>query len=246
MTQKNSVGMVKGGQFIDITSRNIPVSIKAASNKTDARASLIFDHYYAITTDSDGGFTNDETWVCDLRRVVAVQNDMADAVWFPWALEAKYWIQLKNNTVLMFDSTDGYIYEVSFDNKYDEDKDGNVVEIVSTLRTKNFKGNNLFSLKQPRMLFLSGKFENDIKVVPYYFRGKAASEMLYEPLENVFIAGISIMGTPLTSFVNMLEAPVPCETVGNSFSFQFRSENRDTFFQLSDIQFTFKEFERQI
>jgi hypothetical protein len=245
LTQKQSMGMVKGGQFVDISSRNIPVSITEAFNKEEARGALIFDHYYAITTQNDSGkLYNTQTWVCDLRKIVEVQNGMADAVWFPWELNAKYLLQLKDGTVLMFGSNDGYIYTLSLADKYDEDGAGAVTEIEASLRTKNFDGSNIITLKQPRVLALTGKFESQIEVRPYSYKEQSNALMNYNTLDAVFIMGLSLMGSRTTNFVKMLEEPIPCATVGNTFSFEITARNRDGYFKLNGIQYTVKEFGR--
>jgi len=247
MTQKNSIGMIKGGAFLDVTSRNIPNSIKTAYNKNKARSSLIFDNYYAITTQNEAGKGyNKETWICDLRRVVEVENGQADAVWFPYEFNTKYYLQINDNTVLMFDSLDGHIYTIDLANKYDEDKGGNQTDITTVFRTKNFDGGNIIALKQPRLLALSGRFESNVIVTPYAYKSRAKAVFQCESLDNIFVMGVSRMGQPITNVKDLIEAPIPSGVVGNTFSFEFKSETRDSYFSMSGMQYTIKQFGRML
>lgn len=248
LTNKKTVGAVSGGAYLDLSTRGPTKSISGLLNQSGCRASIVFDHYYAITGRSDGGkLYNHVIWLCDLRTVRPVQQGMANASWFSWTLDAEYLMQREDGTVLAFDGNTRRIYELSFTYKNDEDSTGGTYSnFTATRRTKNFYGTSLMATKQPKVLALHGDFERQVSVVPYAWRNRDQTEMTYAVVEAAFVMGVSLMGTPTTTKKNKLEAAVPSAVVGNTFSFEIKSEREDFFFTLAGIEFSYISFARML
>lgn len=244
-TQKNNAGMIRGNKYIDLSTRGPKISLKSAQTKENMQGSIIFDHYYALTTrDNAGKLYNTRAWLCDMRTWKEVQPGMADATWFPYSLDAQYLIQRADGTVLMFNTNERRIYELALTNNNDEEADGTSVDFVTRFRSKNFFGKSLFALKRPLMLSIHGNFERPVNVTPYAWTSEDQTEESYDVIEFAFIAGQSVMGAPTTKKLNMKEESVDSLTIGNTFSFEFESEENDFFFTFNGFQFTYIAFTR--
>jgi len=249
LSNKLSVCMLVGGRIVDLTARNIPTSMGGTLSTASARGSLIYTNYYAICMRDDAGkLYNHKMWVCDLSRVREVQPGRADAVWYPWNLDAEYIVERKDGTILAFDNNAKRIWALSLETRVDNQSDGSTSAIEPQARTKNFFADSLFVMKQPRMLSIRGKFQRNIRVTPYAYLNYDKSPMEYETIEAAAVFGVYILGgAPTTKAVDELEAPIPCDCVGNTFSFLFKqTEAGDEYFQIDGYVFTYNTFQRQL
>lgn len=232
------------GQIIDLSTRNIPVSMEGMLNKSGNRAAMIFDHYYALTIEYDAGkLYNHRTWLLDLRTLQA-QGGAADAVWFPWTVDADYWIQRKDGTVLALDNNSKRIYQYGTSYTTDETTAAVYANISAWIRTPNFMFNRPMSIKAPRVLSLHGTFQKALTITPYSWRTNAETPVTYTPIDTAFIVGASVMGAPTTKVKRLQEATMPMAVTGNVFSFKIASTYDDGFFELVAYQFTYQEFLR--
>jgi hypothetical protein len=246
LTNKGTIGAVTGGRYIDVSTRNCGKSIKALLSQENCHAALIFDHYYAITgRNTASKLYNTVVWVCDLRTATEVQNGMMDAVWYPWQMDAEYLLQLDNNTVLAFDNRSRAVFALSFEYKRDEDVNGAKSPIEWNLRVKNWFGDSLYVLKQPRMLAIKGRFQRSFSVIPYAWSSKSQQEMEYSPVEA---AATLPAHTPFatTTLRDQLVAPFPSTVVGNTFSFKIVGNTEDHFAEIMGYELTYNAFGARI
>jgi len=247
MTNEKSIGMIRGAQYFDISTRSIPESLKAITDVTYSKASLILDHYYAVTTRIDSLLSyNTRTFVCDLRTVRQVDNTEAVATWYPWAVSVEQYLQLEDGTVLCADNSDNCIYQLDITENADTDADGNSSVFVSKFRTKNFFGSDIFSMKQLRYVGLRGEFTKNILLKPYWWRDQANETVTLDGNRPLFIMGVSKMGDKMTGKPKFIEAPVPHDVCGNVFSLEFRRVEADTAFAISGYSFTYTAFSRKL
>ncbi len=246
-TQKNNAAMIRGSKYVDISSRGPINSLESAQTKENMQGSIIFDHYYALTTRHQAGrLYNTRIWLCDMRTIREIQTGMVDAVWFSYTLPAQYVLQRKDGTVLMFNTSEYRIYELALDTNNDEEVDGSFVDITTRFRSKNFYGKSLIALKRPMFLSIHGTFEQGVNVTPYAWTAEDGTEESFEVIESAFVMGISLMGTKLTKKLNLKEEAIDSATVGNTFSFEFESEVNDHFFTFNGFQFTYQTFTRAL
>ncbi len=258
MSNKNSVHMMRGREVINISNRSILKSLKAARSQENCSAGIIFDHFYALTIrEQKGKLYNTKIWVCDLRTVAAVQLDQAEAVWFPYELDAQYILQRADGTVLYADTNDRQIYELNLSYTRDIEADGSKTDWLTQFRTKNLLGNDLMTRKQPRMISVDGSFQRSLVVVPYAFKDKQKDETLLSPVVSAAVMGQYVMGGgPSTILSDELEESLDSECVGNTFSFDFYSGyindqgkivgHEDAFFKFNGFNFTYKAMVRNI
>lgn len=125
MSNTKIVYQLKSGRLVDVSSRSFPKSAKALQNTQRCRGSVIFDHYYAISTQRKvGSRYNDTVWIIDLRTVNEVREGEADAVCFPWYVPYSYMLQRENGDVMAFDESKQRLVKLSMDHEYDEYGDG--------------------------------------------------------------------------------------------------------------------------
>jgi hypothetical protein len=243
MDNENAVNLMKGRKILNISRRSIPTALKEAMSQENCSANVIFDHYYALTTrDQAGKLYNTKTWLCDLRTTFEVQLDQADAVWFPYEINAQYILQRSDSTVLFFSTNERQIYELNFSFKRDTEQNLTKTDWETKYRTKNYFGTTLMALKQPRMLANSGKFQKPFTVNLYTWSDDDSSDDTeFTVIGNTFLFGVNGFGTAgFTGFKNRIEAPLPC-TAGNTFSFEYVSDEEDIYYSHSALQYTYKE-----
>lgn len=248
LSTKGIVWVLVGGRMIDISTRNIPVSIAAALNKDGCRGAVIFDNLYALTIEWDGGkLYNHRTWVCDLRTIQEAGSNAADAVWYPWDVDVDYWVQRLDGTVLALDNNSKRMYQYATEYTTDEDSAGGTyTNISSWIRTPNMMMKMPMALKRPLVLSLHGTFQKSLQITPYYWRTDYGSAVTYQPIESAFIMGASTMGSPTTNVKKLQEATMPTTMAANMFSFKIESAQDDGFFELVAYQFTYMLFGRGI
>lgn len=248
LSNKKSVMYLTGGRLINISARSIPTTMGAGLDQGKCRGALVFDHYYAITMRNDRGkLYNHKTMVCDLRTINEVQRGQADAIWFQWDIDAEYLIQRADGTVLAFDSLTKRIYQLSFEYKTDEAVGGTLSPITWSRRTMNIMGDSLFVRKQPRYMSIWGPFERQFYVIPIAFQSDVRAWVQFDPVEAAAVMGQYVMGgAPTTTFYDELEAGMPSDFVGNTFSFEFRGSNEDYRFEFRGFQFTYNSYQRAI
>lgn len=119
LSQKGIIYQISGGRLIDISSRNIPKSVKLLIAKHKSRGAVIFDHYYAVTCNVAPPIEK-VVWLCDLRTLRVIENNLADAVWFPWQLPLSYILQRNDGTVIAYHDRFQRLVSFSMGNKKDE------------------------------------------------------------------------------------------------------------------------------
>jgi hypothetical protein len=249
LSNRQSVCMLVGGRVVDLTSRNIPVSMIRTLNNASARGAIIYTNYYALCMRDDSGkLYNHKVWVCDLSRIREVEPGRADGVWYPWNIDAEYIVERKDGTILAVDNNTKRIWKLSLETRADSQTDGSTVAIEPHVRTKNFFSDSMLVMKQPRMLSIRGKFQLPIMVTPYAYQGFANDEMYFQTVEAVAVFGAYILGgAPTTKAIEELEAPIPYSCVGNTFSFLFVQEaTGDQYFEIDGYLFTYSTFQRQL
>jgi hypothetical protein len=246
LNTKGVVCVLVSGRVLDISTRNIPVSMAAALHQEGCRGAVIFDHYYALTTEVDAGkLYNHRTWVCDMRTLKDAGSNAADAVWFPWDTNVDYWVQRLDGTVLALDNSSKRIYQYSAENSTDEDSAGGTYTAIDNwIRTPNFMMKLPMALKRPLVLSLHGRFHRTLRITPYYWRNKVADVVEHQPIASAFVMGQSTMGSPTTTVKVLQEAVMPTVVCGNMFSFKIESTEDDAFFELGAYQFTYQMFGR--
>jgi len=245
LTNKESVGLVSGGKYVDIAERSIPETLKAAFNQGEYSATLLRDNYYALSIQNNAGkLYGNQTWLCDLRTAREVRNNQADATWFAWDVDAQYFIERENGDILGFDNNARQIYRYRFDLTKFANQDGSKSNISWSMRTKDHFGDSLYVRKQVHNVSIKGKFQRTFYVTPYAGTGNAQSNVEYNPIKTAFVAGTSVMGTPTTEFKVSTEGQFPASTVGNTFSFKFFGSNEDAFFTFTGYQFIYMAFMR--
>lgn len=106
LTNRKSVGWISGGKYLDISKRSIPTSLDKIFDTNKASAALIYQHYYALCIRDDRGrLFNNKIWVCDLRKIREVSEGQADAVWYPWNVDAEFVISRNNGEVITLPNT---------------------------------------------------------------------------------------------------------------------------------------------
>ena len=248
MTNKKSVGVISGGRYYDISSLNIPVSIGEIVNPQYCRAGIIFDNYYALTArNTTTKLYNNVVFVCDMRSINVV-NDLtaiAKAAWVKWNINAEYILQRADGTVLTFDNSDFVIYSLSLSSSQDTGTDTVKTDIYWSVRTKNFAGDSVMWLKQPRVVGIKGRYSKEITVTPYYWSDRRGGSSNTFTGGDLFIMGTSVMGDNISSDAKLSEATLK-PGAANTFSFNFGSESKDSVFELTGFQFTYKQFARGI
>jgi len=238
MTNQDSIGMIKGNTYMDISTLRIKSEIEKLLTKEECHAAIIFDHYYAFTCRNDAGkLYNHLVWVCDLETIKEAKAGQADAVWYPWELDAQYLIQLSTGTVLMLDTHGEMIYKLETTSKRDQDATGAYVDFTAWFRTKNFTMGNIIAFKKAMMLAIKGA---NVKVIPYAWDTITQEEMIFQPVVYAFIPGQSKMGQPLTKVNKFLEQAIGSGVVGNMFSFKFYNDSDNFLFELIEFMFTYQ------
>lgn len=257
MDNENGVNMLLGRKILNISRRSIPVALKAASTQGNCSASIVFDHFFALTIRSDKNkLYNTTIWLCDLRSVEEVQLDQADAIWFPYALDAQYLLQRADGTVLYADTHDLQVYSLDFTYSVDTEVDLSTTNWLTQFQTKNFLGDSLQVRKQPRVLSIDGSFEKSILCVPYAFSDQKKNSVEFDSVGTAFIMGTSKMGDPMTLYRDELEGAIDSDCIGNTFSFIFYSAelgsdqliipHKDALFDFNGFDFTYKVMLRNI
>lgn len=247
LTNDKSVGIIRGSQYTDISTRSIPVSLAEITDSTVCRASIVFDHYYALTIRIDSGISyNTKTVVCDLRTITAIGNGtQANAVWYPWLINADYLLQRESGEVLISDNSNSSIFELSIADSADTDTAGTEQKFTSKFRTKNFYGTQLYQMKRPLNVAIQGNFTQNIKVAPYWWRDRAGEEQTLDGERELFIMGESLMGDNITESPKFVEARLPSNVAGNTFSFEFSKQENDIVFAMNGFQFHYTFFDRR-
>ncbi len=257
MDNENAVNMMLGRRIINISRRSTPTSLSAALSKGNCSANIIFDHYYALTTrEQKGKLYNTKTWLCDMKTIFEVQLDQADAVWFPYEINAQYLLQRADGTVLFADTNDKQIYQLSLDFKRDTEVNGSLTDWITQFRTKDFLGNSLQVRKQARCLSVKAKLQRSLLVRPYAFSDKDKSISTIVPVEQAAVAGVSVAGSVGTITKDELEVAIDSDMIGNALSFEFFSGylnaggkvvgHEDNFFAFDGFDFTYKMMARNI
>lgn len=244
----DAVYKVMEGRLIDISSRCFPKSFKLLRGTDKCRASVIFGHYYAFTCRSNlGKLYNHTAWVCDLSKIREVESGMADAVWYPWEIDAQYLTTLNDGTVLMLSDKDRRMYSLTESILSDQDENLADQTVTATFRTKSFGGESMNVRKCARQIFVKGKQQGELKVdVLYgYAYESSVDETTLEQAEGgaIFIVGTSTMGSPLSQFAIMMEGALPNQDAGNYFAFDFKKDRPDRYFEIAGIQFTYNSFQ---
>jgi len=121
LSNKKIVYQILGGRLIDLTSRNIPKSMKNLQDITTCRGGIIFDRYYVFTAKSTIGHKySNVMWVCDTKTIKEVENGYANAVWFVLNVPFSYILQRNDGTVLAFNEEIARLEQLSFANKQDQ------------------------------------------------------------------------------------------------------------------------------
>ena len=249
LSSRNTVEMIVGGQLVDISSRSIPTDMEALLNKGSASAELIYNRFYALCVQKDAGkLYNHVVWVCDLSTVRVVDNveSRADAVWYPWTIDANYIVARADGTYLAFDSNTKKIFQISEAYPTDQNAAGTTVQINGMAWGALLMGDSLNIQKRPIVMMLRGKFQRQINITPYAYDARLKTESEYNPVESAFIAGQSVMGTATTLVKDLQEAGIDPYTVGNAISFKFESRNEDNLFKFDGYEFTYMINERLV
>jgi hypothetical protein len=243
MDNENAVNIMKGRTILNISRRSIPIALKEALTQGNCSANIVFDHYYGLTIrDQAGKLYNTKVWLCDLRTILEVQAGQADAVWFPYEIDAQYILQRADGTILFFSTNERQIYELNASYKRDTEKDLTITDWETKYRTKSYRGTSLMALKQPRVLSVSGKFQKPFTVNLYTWdEDDQSDDTEFTAIGNTFLFGTHGFGTRgFTGFRNRIEESLPC-TAGNTFSFEFISNEEDIYYRHNALQYTFKE-----
>lgn len=244
LSNKNTVEMISGGKVIDISSRNIPVSMKNITNPEYSKGALIFDKFYALSCRTDNSkLYNNMVYVCDLSTVVEVQDGLADATWFIWEINAEYLIQKSDGTLLAFDNDSKRIFEYSKSYKNDENFDSSTTEITATWRQPMFtKG--MFSRIKPHLLSIKGKQVGTIGL-SYYYNEKTLTSSKDITGGNISRAGTAVAGVARASLIpDISVAPVSQLIAGEMIGFGFEKIGGDDYFELVGYEFTYTLFNR--
>ena len=119
LSAMKKVYQVSGGKIVDITSRNIPISIDNLYNIENSQAAIIFDHFYCLCSNINVPIEYAQ-WICDLRTIKEVEEDRADAVWFNWKLPITYILQRQTGSVVAYNETIQRLIHLNFGNTKDE------------------------------------------------------------------------------------------------------------------------------
>jgi hypothetical protein len=242
-SNNNSIYMLAGGTLLDISQRSIPVTLGKILKREMARAEIVFNHYYALSVHTDATHEyNDYVLLVDLRSVVQITNDTADANWFTWKINAEYLLQLSNGTLLMFDTYNGAIFELNINYINDQSVSDVTTPIQPRFRTVDLEGQSLFVKKQPRLIQVAGKFEKGLTIIPYYFISRVGSSAQIISGKSFFVMGSSKMGDKISDIPILSPAQIPREVVGNNFSFEFTKTEDDLYFEFAGYEYTFVQF----
>jgi hypothetical protein len=245
--QDDTVCSMNGGRVVDISSRNIPASMKASLLKGKTRSSLILKHYYAMCISNDNGkIYNNAIWLCDLRTITEATDGYADAVWFRWDVVAEYIKEMSTGEILAFNANKKMIFALKFDQPYDLDENGARVDFDAVIESKDFfKG--MFARIAPRFISVKGKMSSSLTIQPYYgnsFRGSAVN-VLTTSQGAIAIAGLAVAGqSRITQIADKIEGPIDCQVIGSWCSFKFTKQSGDRFFKLYGWDFTYNYFQR--
>ena len=247
LTNQKTVEIVIGGRLVDITSRNIPVSMAKLITPADASAGLLWGNYYALCcrTDNTKGY-NDQVWICDLRTVREVQPGQADATWYRWDVDAQYIMERKDGTILVFDNNAKSVFTLGTSNYADTDADGVTSAIEATWQTKDFtKG--LHARLHPRTLVIKGRQMGVLQVTPYYGNNYRGTDVTVFSTSggSVFVMGQSLMGSRVTHIPLKIEGKIPSSIVGAWVSFLFTKSVTDNYFELTQMQYSYTLYQRQ-
>ena len=251
LSNQYSVCSIIGRRVYDISSQNIPTSLKRITDLTKCRAGVIFNNYYALTARTDATkLYNNAVYVCDLRTIQVLSDFTAQAktAWTKWNIAAEYILQTSGGAVLAFDNSTNRIFSLSLASSQDTGLDSAKVNIPWYVRTKNFFGSSIYWLKQPRTVGLKGIYTKDIQIVPYYWADRRGGVSQTWSAKELFIVGQSVMGDNISSYPTLSEARIVPDAGGaaNTFSFKFSSDSKDQLFELTGFQFTFKQFARGV
>lgn len=245
--KSGTVQYLQGGRFIDISGKNIPVSMRKTITRERCRGAIIFKNYYVLTCQDDPTkIYNNTTWVCDLRTISEIAPGHFIATWFKWNIDAEYLIERSDGIVLAFDNKEKRIWELSHDYKEDETTAGGTYTAIPwTVRTKDFNFGG-FARFRPHVLFINGPQSKPITItVKYgdtYQKNKATTAQ--QTVQTPFVAGRSKMGAPVSIIPQTMQIPLPVDVSGVWCAFEFSKSAIDREFQIDSIQYSYTAYER--
>jgi hypothetical protein len=217
--------------------------------KSECRASVLYDKYYAITARASQGLLyKNVTWVCDLSTVKEVQSGLADATWYQWDLDAEYIVRRDNGDVLAFDNNSKRIYSLSLDVNDDEDAAGGTYKAIPISFQTGDYSFGLFSRFRPNVIKIKGEQSAELTITAHYgseYRNSSKSSTITPVSAVPFVMGRSVMGSPTTVIANVMQTGIPMTVAGVWCGFSFLKDKKDLFFNMSGFEFTYTKMNKE-